>query len=236
MAPLWGLRRQAGASLEPVVGEGLLPPVKSIVQIGLATSDGEAPAPYISRIILRQAPLDYLDAMRHLDGDRPVDVHLARRRDALLWWGDGVHLLEYRIRVRNVIDPIPSLEVEYVSEPVRRNRRHEVRSPATVLGFILPTDETGSPERTTIRDISLSGFRFFSRVPYSPDDSVMLSLDLGSRGWLAHPVRVVRCEPSERPYRGVSGHDIGAIFAPPLEADEAERWTAYLAVSRTATP
>lgn len=236
MAPLWGARGRKGPTIEPVVAESLLPPVKSIVQIAFPSPGEENPTPYLSRIILRQTPLDYLDAMRHPDGDRPVDAQLARGREALLRWGDGIHLLEYRIRVRNVIDPIPALEVEYLSEPVRRNRRNEVRSPATVVGFILPADEKDAPERTITRDISPSGLRFFSRTPYAPGQVVTLSLDLGSRGWLTHPVRVVRCDPAERSYRGVPGHDIGAVFSPPLETDDAERWMAYLAVARTGTP
>jgi len=203
------------------------PPVKASVQVGLA--DGTQ---YETRIVLRRDGLDYLDALKD-DNNRTVAGWTLADDTLLLYWGQDEVLNRYPVHVREVLDPIPALEVEYLAPPTKHNRRRQARSYARVKMVFVRLDlpetvekvERG-PFETITRDISLAASRFFTPRVLTPGEMLDVTMHLDD-GPMRATMRVLRTSRYPTEYRRRDGYDAVGLWDPELLDPERARWLLY---------
>lgn len=218
-----------------------LPPVKAAIEIEHRppSQDGHMER-YSSRIVLRDDSYDYLDALRSSSGDIVMGWTLVGSEVSLLWGKDS-YLFRYRVMVDEVLDPLPALRVSYQGPVRRHNRRHEWRSNTKLIGKFtiivdekpegeIEPDEPPAPARqhvTISRNISYSALRFYSRYRLKPDTKVTVEWKLPDGSTFRGTMRVLTTLPDITIYQGTEGHDVVALWDPPLESKELEQWKAF---------
>lgn len=206
-----------------------LPPLKSAVEIAYHAGPPQFSIEYYaSRIVLRDASYDYLDALRSAAGDIVSGWSLMGAETYLLWGQDKV-LYRYKIVIDEVLDPLPALRVVYLEPPQRHNRRHEWRSNTKLMGKIaVVTDQADAseikPYPTITRNISYSALQCFVRHPLPLGTRLRAEWQLDHGMTLQHSMTVLRIVPGITQYRGVEGHDIVACWDPSLDDDAKQRW------------
>lgn len=221
-------RGSAGRRNKPSeVPESERPPVKATVQVGL--HDGTQ---YETRIVLRRDGLDYLDALKD-DLNRTMTGWTLTGGDLALYWGRDEFLFRFPIRVREVLDPLPALEVEYVGPPSRHNRRRQARSYARIQmqfvrkGVAQDVDKLErGPFDTISRDISLAAIRFFTPRVLKPGEAIDVTVPLDD-GPLSATMRVLRTGRTPTEYRRRDGYDAVGLWDPELIDPERTRWLLY---------
>ena len=212
-----------------------LPPVKASVEIEYVPLEENAQMErYSSRIVLRDNAYDYLDALRSSAGDVILGWTLVGREVHLLW-GQDSYLYRYRIVIDEVLDPLPALRVTYLTPPRRHNRRREWRSNTKILGKFTEIGnqqevgpyETPQMVRTISRSISYSAIRFYSRHSLKPDTHLKVDWQLPDNIVLTGEMRVLRTLADITVYRGIEGHDLVAVWDPPLEISQLNLWKAF---------
>lgn len=201
-----------------------LPPVHAAIELHLP--DGSMLS---SRVMARQpGPVDYLDAPRTAGGGAVAGWALLGERVELQWGHD--ELVEaYPVEVREVLAPLPALEVRYLGAPARRNRRGEPRAEAHVRVRLTSADPGGPLARgfaSITRDISLSGVRVFTPDPLAPGDALVGQFSLDEDPPLSGTLVVLRCVGASS-YRGYEGWDAVLRWNPPLAGTDATRWALY---------
>jgi hypothetical protein len=209
------------------VPESERPPVKAIVQAGLA--DGSR---YETRIVMRRDGLDYLDALKDDSNRTLLDTDLVGG-DLILYWGQDDFLYQFPVRVREVLAPLPALEVEYPGPPTRHNRRRQGRAYARPhMAFVRSdTPDRGDalargPFDTITRDISLAAIRFFTPRALKTDERVQVALDLDD-GPLRARMRILRTSRYPSAYRHQDGYDAVGVWDPDLTDPDLARWLLY---------
>ncbi|PSR34391.1 MAG: hypothetical protein C7B46_05605 [Sulfobacillus benefaciens] len=188
---------------------------------------------YSSRIVLRDNAYDYLDALRSSAGDVILGWTLVGSEVYLLW-GQDSYLYRYRIVIDEVLDPLPAMRVTYLTPPRRHNRRREWRSNTKIPGKFtkIAGEQEDPPEtprmlRTISRNISYSAIRFYSRHSLKPDTRLKTQWQLPDGNVLAGEMRVLRTLNAITVYQGIEGHDIVAVWDPPLNESQLNLWKAF---------
>lgn len=212
------------------VAPGQLPPVHAAIELHLV--DGTV---LTSRVMRREggalgAPwVDFLDAPRSAGGGAVTGWALLGELVALQW-GHEEWVETYQVEVREVLDPLPALEVRYMGPPSRRNRRSEPRSATHVRVRLAAVDPGGPLARgfaSITRDIAPSSVRVFTPDVLVPGQVLAARLTLDEEPPLAGTMVVVRCHTERTTYRGYDGVDAVLRWAPPLDAADAARWALY---------
>lgn len=207
----------------------MLPPVHAGIELHLP--DGGVLS---SRVMGREprsgeAPVDYLDAPRSAGGGTVVGWALLGAR-VELQWGHDEWVDAYPVEVREVLEPLPALEVRYLGPPHRRNRRHELRAAAHVRVRLTRVDARGLLGRgfaSITRDISPSGARAFTPEALAEGDVLQAEFALDEEPPLAGTLSVIRCGSEPTGYRGYDGWDAVLRWDPPLEGSDMARWVLF---------
>jgi hypothetical protein len=210
-----------------------LPPVKAPVKIEHVPENAPMER-YSSRIVLRDNAYDYLDALRSSAGDVILSWTLVGSEVYLLW-GQDSYLYRYRIIIDEVLDPLPAVRVTYLSPPRRHNRRREWRSNTKIPGKFTKIEdvqedgrvETPRPLKTISRNISYSAIRFYSRHSLKSGTRLKVDWQLSDGSRLTGEMRVLRTLTDITVYQGVEGHDVVAVWDPPLEMSQLNLWKAF---------
>lgn len=207
-----------------------LPPVKAPVEIEYVPQAEDAQMErYSSRIVLRDNAYDYLDALRSSAGDVILGWTLVGSEVYLLWGQDN-YLYRYRIIIDEVLDPLPAMRVTYLTPPRRHNRRREWRSNTKIPGkftTIGGEEEASRMVRTISRNISYSAIRFYSRHSLKPDTRLKTQWQLPDGNDLTGEMRVLKTLTNITVYQGIEGHDIVAVWDPPLNESQLNLWKAF---------
>ncbi len=207
-----------------------LPPVHATIEVHLL--DGTV---LTSRVMAREGgtpgvPLvDFLDAPRSGGGGAVTGWALLGAR-VDLQWGHEEWVETYPVEVREVLDPLPALEVRYLGPPSRRNRRSEPRSAAHVRVRLETVEQDGSAGRrfaSVTRDISPSSVRVFTPGVLASGRLVSAQFALDEEPPLVGTLRVLGCYPAPTTYRGYDGVDAVLTWDPPLSGPCAARWALY---------
>lgn len=214
-----------------------LPPLKTPITLDYRPARPGAELTRCStRIIAREAPSDWLDALRAPSG--PVAVP---KLGDLAWllWGDGDMLYRYRVRVEEIAQPIPAVRVRYLGPPDVIERRQERRSPVNITGRFHIQDSNGEglellgtaavprPWQTMTRDVGYSSIRFYTPESMGAGVHLATEWDLDSDHMLAWPMVVVRTLPGESVYRAIPGYDVVALWESPLPPAEQTVWRRF---------
>lgn len=207
-----------------------LPPVHAIIELHLL--DGTV---LTSRVMAREGgtpgvPLvDFLDAPRNGGGGAVTRWALVGER-VDLQWGHEEWVETYPVEVREVLDPLPALEVRYLGPSSRHNRRSEPRSAAHVRVRLDRVARDGSLIRgfaSVTRDISPSSVRVFTPDVLASGQLLSAQFALDEEPPLVATLRVLACYPAATTYRGYDGVDAVLTWDPPLSGPSAARWALY---------
>lgn len=225
-----GRAKPAPARGVAAVDPAQLPPVHAAIEMHLL--DGTV---LTSRVMGREggtpsAPLvDFLDAPRSGGGGAVTGWALLGER-VDLQWGHEEWVETYPVEVREVLDPLPALEVRYLGPPTRRNRRSEPRSAAHVRVRLASVESDGPLARgfsSITRDIAPSSVRVFTPDVLETGHVLSAQFTLDEEPPLVGTVRVLRCHTAPSTYRGYDGVDAVLAWDPALSGAALARWTLY---------
>lgn len=194
-----------------------------------------------TRILMREGAADYLDALRSSTGAIVVPE---AGKEAYLRWGSSDYLYRFRVRIEEVLQPVPTVRIAYLEAPERVNRRREWRSPAKIGGrfSIIAwqwTDRGAVASdpyyiRTMSRDISPSAVRFYSPDILRPDTQIIAAWQVGPDYAVEGTMTVLRTLPEPSTFREIAGYDVVALWTPPLQSLDRNLWTATARQHRNA--
>ncbi len=222
-------KRTPSARVE-VLNPGQLPPVHATIALHLL--DGTV---LTSRVMAREggtpgeSVVDFLDAPRSVGGGAVTGWALVGER-VDLQWGHEEWVETYPVEVREVLDPLPALEVRYLGPPRRHNRRSDLRSAAHVRVRLESVGADGPLARgfaSITRDISPSSVRVFTPEVLETGRVLSAQFTLDEEPPLVGTMRVLRCHTAPSTYRGYEGVDAVLMWDPALTGAVLARWVLY---------
>lgn len=209
-----------------------LPPVQASVELAYRPVGSTEPYRYyLTRIIGRAAEHDFLDAPRAASGNV---VSLTGAGDAFLEWGAGDVVHRFPVRILAVLDPVPVLQIGYLAEPIRTNRRSQWRARAYILGRfrvgwpevahqVMPGLNAQAWVATMTRNVSYAAARFWAPEAFLVETPITVEWQPAQGSAITGTMAIVRAY-GESWYRGIAGRDVVARWDPPLAQAMAARW------------